>query len=180
MRYDPLLGAALCGATAGLVVEVFRATLQTLSALTLAARVQYGLGPGSEPAQIAELIRSLRGRGLTDGQWFAIVREMLRPWSGAPGSYPLPALVTLVHGKSRSSRSSSMSSWSCVNRRQWRTGLPAPGPRSWRSSTAACPSSPRRQHAPRTFTDARESQGHHNRGPRARPTKCPQPRRAVT
>lgn len=81
------------------VVEVFRATLRTLSAVTLAARVQYGPGPGSEPAQIAELIRSLRGRGLTDGQWFAIVREMLRPWSRAPGSYPLEALVTLVHGK---------------------------------------------------------------------------------
>jgi WD40 repeat protein len=81
------------------VVEVFRATLRTLSAFTLAARVQYGPGPGSEPGQIAELIRSLRGRGLTDGQWFAVVREMLRPWSGAPGSYPLAALVTLVHGK---------------------------------------------------------------------------------
>jgi len=81
------------------VVEVFRAILRTLSALTLAARVQFGKGTGAESAQIPELIRSLRSRGLTDGQWFAIVREMLRPWAQTPGSYPLPELVTLVHGK---------------------------------------------------------------------------------
>ena len=81
------------------VVEVFRAALRTLSALVLAARVQFGKGPGAESSQIPELIRSLRSRGLTDGQWFAIVREMLRPWAQAPGSYPLGELVTLVHGK---------------------------------------------------------------------------------
>jgi hypothetical protein len=81
------------------VVEVFRAALRTLSALVLAARVQFGKGPGAESSQIPELIRSLRSRGLTDGQWFAIVREMLRPWAQAPGSYPLAELVTLVHGK---------------------------------------------------------------------------------
>lgn len=81
------------------VVEVFRAALRTLSALVLAARVQFGKGPGAEPPQIPELIRSLRSRGLTDGQWFAIVREMLRPWAQAPGSHPLSDLVTLVHGR---------------------------------------------------------------------------------
>ncbi|MEZ4301557.1 MAG: hypothetical protein R3B70_41870, partial [Polyangiaceae bacterium] len=81
------------------VVEVFRAALRTLSALVLAARVQLGKGPGAESSQIPELIRSLRSRGLTDGQWFAIVREMLRPWTQAPGSHPLSELVTLIHGK---------------------------------------------------------------------------------
>ena len=81
------------------VVEVFRAALRTLSAFVLAARVQFGKGPGAESSQIPELIRSLRSRGLTDGQWFAIVREMLRPWAQAPASYPLADLVTLVHGK---------------------------------------------------------------------------------
>jgi WD40 repeat protein/energy-coupling factor transporter ATP-binding protein EcfA2 len=81
------------------VVEVFRAALRTLSALALAARVQLGKGPGAESSQIPELIRSLRSRGLTDGQWFAIVREMLRPWAQAPASYPLPELVSLIHGK---------------------------------------------------------------------------------
>ncbi|MFO0586481.1 MAG: hypothetical protein U0441_03015 [Polyangiaceae bacterium] len=96
--------AALVGADSAFeerdrVVEVFRAALRLLSAITLAARVQFGKGPGAESPQIADLIRSLRSRGLTDGQWFAIVREMLRPWAQAPGSYPLPELVTLVHGK---------------------------------------------------------------------------------
>ncbi|MBK8253144.1 MAG: WD40 repeat domain-containing protein [Polyangiaceae bacterium] len=81
------------------VVEVFRAALRTVSALVLAARIQFGKGPGTESAQIPELIRSLRSRGLTDGQWFAIIREMLRPWAQAPGSYPLADLVTLIHAK---------------------------------------------------------------------------------
>ena len=81
------------------VVEVFRAALRTLAAFTLAARLQYGPGPGAESPQIPELIRSLRSRGLTDGQWFAIVRETLRPWVSAPGSHPLPALVTAIVGK---------------------------------------------------------------------------------
>src|SRR5207237_274242 len=81
------------------VVEVFRAALRTLAVLALAARVQFGKGPGTESSQIPELIRSLRSRGLTDGQWFAIVREMLRPWAQAAGSYPLAELVALVHGK---------------------------------------------------------------------------------
>lgn len=81
------------------VVEVFRAALRYLAALTLAARVQYGPGPGAEGTQVGELLRALRSRGLTDGQWFAVVREMLRPWSSAPDGHPLPALVRLVHGK---------------------------------------------------------------------------------
>ncbi|MEO7327138.1 MAG: hypothetical protein ABI193_01080, partial [Minicystis sp.] len=81
------------------IVEVFRAALRMLAAMVLAARVQFGKGPGAEPGQIAELIRSLRSRGLTDGQWFAIVREMVRPWVQAPSSYPLSELVTLLHGK---------------------------------------------------------------------------------
>ncbi|MFO0592473.1 MAG: AAA family ATPase [Polyangiaceae bacterium] len=97
--FGALVGAESAFEQRDRVVEVFRATLRTLSAFTLAARLQFGPGPGAEPAQIPELIRSLRSRGLTDGQWFAIVREVLRPWAQAPGSHPLPALVTAIHGK---------------------------------------------------------------------------------
>jgi WD40 repeat protein len=81
------------------VVEVFRAVLRYLAALVLAARLQYGPGPGSESAQVPELLRALRSRGLTDGQWFALVREMLRPWSSSSGAHPIPGLVALIHGR---------------------------------------------------------------------------------
>ncbi|MFO0760217.1 MAG: hypothetical protein U0359_27295 [Byssovorax sp.] len=81
------------------IVEVFRAALRLLAALVLAARIQFGKGPGAEPGQVPELVRSLRSRGLTDGQWFAIVRELTRPFAQAPGSHPLAELVTLLHGK---------------------------------------------------------------------------------
>ena len=81
------------------VVEVFRAALRTLGALALSARVQFGPGPSGEAAQVPELLRALRNRGLTDGQWQGLVRELLRPWSGAPASHPLPELVTLFHAR---------------------------------------------------------------------------------
>lgn len=84
------------------VVEAFRAWLRTVAALVLAARVQFGPGPGagaeSAQAQLGELLRALRSRGLTDGQWQALVRETLRPWSGG-GAHPLVELVELVHAR---------------------------------------------------------------------------------
>ncbi|NUP06881.1 MAG: AAA family ATPase [Polyangiaceae bacterium] len=81
------------------VVEVFRAEIRLLSALVLAARLQIGTGPGGDAAQVPELLRGLRSRGLTDGQWVAMLREVLRPWSSAKQGHPLPELVGLVHAR---------------------------------------------------------------------------------
>jgi hypothetical protein len=75
------------------IVEVFRAQLRLLAALALAARLQFGAGPEPPSAQVGELLRQLRGRGLTDGQWLALLRELLRPWSSSPDAHPLAALV---------------------------------------------------------------------------------------
>jgi WD40 repeat protein len=81
------------------VVEVFRAQLRLLASFVLAARVQFGPGPGASPPQVPELLRQLRGRGLTDGQWLALVRELTRPWIDSPDAYPMPQLVKLVHAR---------------------------------------------------------------------------------
>ena len=81
------------------VVEVFRASLRLLAAVALAARLQLGPGPAGESPQVPELLRTLRSRGLTDGQWMALVREALRPWAGAAEGFPVPELVSLVHAR---------------------------------------------------------------------------------
>jgi hypothetical protein len=72
------------------VVEVFRVELRLLAAIVLATRLQLGAGPGGESPQVPDLLRALRARGLTDGQWVALLREALRSWTGVKEGYPLP------------------------------------------------------------------------------------------
>lgn len=81
------------------VVEVFRAITRYLAALVLAARVQFGPGPAGDSLEVKGLYRALRSRGLTDGQWFGLVREVLRPFDKTPDAHPLPDLVKLVHAR---------------------------------------------------------------------------------
>jgi WD40 repeat protein len=77
------------------VVEVFRALMRLDAALALATRLQFGPGPGGEGEEVQRLVRALRSRGLTDGQWVGLVRELLRPWVG--GGHPVPELVAMFH-----------------------------------------------------------------------------------
>jgi WD40 repeat protein len=81
------------------IVAVFRSVIRTLAAYCLAVRLQYGPGPGDVPAQLPELLRTLRRRGLTDGQWVGLIRELLRPWKSTPDTYALPGLVELFHSR---------------------------------------------------------------------------------
>lgn len=81
------------------VVEVFRVELRLIAALVLAARLQLGPGPAGESPQVPDLLRALRARGLTDGQWVALLREALRSWTGVKEGYPLPELVQLIHAR---------------------------------------------------------------------------------
>ncbi len=81
------------------VVEVFRAVVRSLAGIVLAVRVQYGPGPGQVSAEVEKLLRGLRSRGLTDGQWVGLLRELLRPWKNDAASYPLPGLVAAFHAR---------------------------------------------------------------------------------
>ena len=83
------------------VVEVFRTILRLLSTISLAVRLQRGTGAGDDTPHVRDLLKSLRQRGLTDGQWLDLTRELLRPWAQMPSGHPLPALVELVHGRER-------------------------------------------------------------------------------
>ena len=81
------------------VVETFRATLRVLAGLALAARLQFGAGPGKQSGQLENTLRSLRSRGLTDGQWLSLLREVLRPWAKSADGHPLPHLVRSMHAR---------------------------------------------------------------------------------
>ena len=78
-----------------LLVEAFRACIRFVGAVALAARAQYGPGPGPQSKEAARLLTKLRGRGLTDGEWVGLCRELLKPWRGNPDEHVLPALVRL-------------------------------------------------------------------------------------
>jgi WD40 repeat protein/energy-coupling factor transporter ATP-binding protein EcfA2 len=83
------------------VVECFRATLRYVAAVALAARVQFGPGPGDESAQVADLMRSLRRRGLTDGQWVGLTRQLLAAWAGKADAHAITPLAALFTGKAK-------------------------------------------------------------------------------
>ncbi len=104
-RYPPPVADAVCALEASdslherrdRVVEVFRTTVRLLAALSLCARLQYGAGPAEERSGLIRLLRTLRRGLLTDGQWVALTRELLRPWAGTPEQHPLPELVEAFH-----------------------------------------------------------------------------------
>ena len=79
------------------IVEVFRTSIRLLAAIAIGVRVQFGSGPDEESKQLQSMVEGLRRRGLTDGQWVAILRELLRSWKSQPDSYPLPSMVVLQH-----------------------------------------------------------------------------------
>jgi hypothetical protein len=76
------------------IVEAFRALLRYLSAIALGARL--GRSPGGEEKDVRTLIEGLRKHALTDGQWWHMLRELVRPWRDRAKEHPLPALVELV------------------------------------------------------------------------------------
>jgi len=80
------------------VVEVFRAVVRLLGSVALSAWVQYGSGKGAAPPRVAELLRGLRRRSLTDGQWVELLRLLLQPWAEDPSAHALPEMVELMHG----------------------------------------------------------------------------------
>lgn len=75
------------------VVEVFRVALRWLALLALAARGHLG---GRELQASLEPLAALRRRGITDGQWAALLRGVLRGHEGEAARHPLPGLVRLA------------------------------------------------------------------------------------
>ena len=82
-----------------LVVECFRAVIRFNASLALAARLQYGASASGDSSDLATLLRSLRRRHLSDGQWIQLTRSLLRPFAKRAEAHPLPELVTAICGK---------------------------------------------------------------------------------
>ncbi|MEZ4438539.1 MAG: hypothetical protein R3B72_05595 [Polyangiaceae bacterium] len=83
------------------VVECFRALLRYVAALALATRAQFGPGPDDEPPMLVGMMRGLRSRGLTDGQWVGMLRGLLGAWQSSPDAYPIPGLAAAFAGRSK-------------------------------------------------------------------------------
>lgn len=81
------------------IVECFRTVVRYHAALALAARLQFGPGPDGDAPELHDLLRALRRRHLTDGQWVQLTRTLLKPWAARPEAHVLPELVELMCGK---------------------------------------------------------------------------------
>ena len=81
------------------IIEVFRTTIRLLCAYAIGVRVQFGEGPSGVSKNLPALLEGLRRRGLTDGQWVSILRELLREYKSQPKQYPVVGMVELFHKK---------------------------------------------------------------------------------
>lgn len=81
------------------IIEVFRTSIRLLCAYAIGVRTQFGEGPDGASQTLSKLMEGLRRRGLTDGQWVSILRELLREHKSAPSLYPIKGMVELFHKK---------------------------------------------------------------------------------
>lgn len=81
------------------IIEVFRTSIRLLCACAIGVRGQFGEGPDGASKTLGGLVEGLRRRGLTDGQWVSILRELLREYKSKPEAYPIQGMVELFHKK---------------------------------------------------------------------------------
>ncbi|HWU87526.1 MAG TPA: serine/threonine-protein kinase, partial [Kofleriaceae bacterium] len=70
--------------------------------LALACRSRIGSGAADDSESARTLITDLRRHGLTPAGWIALAKQLTRPFTGAPDTYPIPELVLLLHPRSGS------------------------------------------------------------------------------
>ncbi|HEX2689762.1 MAG TPA: serine/threonine-protein kinase, partial [Kofleriaceae bacterium] len=68
--------------------------------LALACRTRIGTGAADDPEAARKLITDLRRHGLTPAGWILLAKQLTRPFTGAPDTYPIPELVLLLHRRS--------------------------------------------------------------------------------
>jgi hypothetical protein len=78
-----------------------RTSLRFCTGVAMAARILHP--PPASSSDSGDAIRGhllqLRRRGLTDGAWWSVGRELLRGYADTADAHPLPRLVELVHGQ---------------------------------------------------------------------------------
>ncbi len=76
--------------------EVTTTALRYIAMLALAAQAQIRLSGASSSEKVAELLRELRRRALSDREWLELARELVAPFRAQPKTHPIPELVALL------------------------------------------------------------------------------------
>ncbi|MBA2539348.1 MAG: PD40 domain-containing protein, partial [Deltaproteobacteria bacterium] len=79
------------------VADIVRVIVRYLGAIALACRTRVGPGGERDAERAGELLATLRRRGLTDGEWVELARELTAPFARRRDVFPVPELVTLFH-----------------------------------------------------------------------------------
>jgi WD40 repeat protein/serine/threonine protein kinase len=79
------------------LVRVVETVTHLLGVWALAARTR-SAPPGGDPAEVAELLRTLRSDGLDGGGWLDLAAALCRPFATCAEAHPLPELVGFVTG----------------------------------------------------------------------------------
>ncbi len=78
--------------------DVVLVATRWIGALALAARTKIGPGGDDDARDVHERLRAL-GRGdVSDEDWLALARALTRPFCRRRAAYPIPEIVTLLHG----------------------------------------------------------------------------------
>ena len=72
------------------IVECFRIAIRLIGITSLAVVDCSRAGKGGK-----QLLHKMLSKGLTDGEWVGLARELLRPYAEAPDELPFPELVSI-------------------------------------------------------------------------------------
>ncbi len=82
--------------------EVVTTSIRYVALIALAAQAQVRLVEPGSAAIVAELVRELRRRPLTDEEWLRLARSVVSPFQPNPRVHPLPDLVSVLAGTDES------------------------------------------------------------------------------
>jgi serine/threonine protein kinase len=75
--------------------EVVHVVIRFLGLCALACRTRVVPGSDSDSPAVTEMLRSLRGKDLGEGEWLKLTRELVRPFATKLDAYPIPELAAL-------------------------------------------------------------------------------------
>ena len=75
--------------------QLVRAAVQYLGLIALACRTR--ISDRGDPPGVADMLRALSRRILSDREWMELTRELTRPWVDRRDAYPVPELVDMFH-----------------------------------------------------------------------------------
>ncbi|HEY8145995.1 MAG TPA: protein kinase [Kofleriaceae bacterium] len=80
------------------VWKLTRVAVRLLGIAALASHSHVGTGPAATDEALREALRGLRRRGLSDTEWLALTRDLVRRFIGLRDAHPIPELVDFLAG----------------------------------------------------------------------------------